>query len=341
MGKQRFSKEEKEKILKESEKDGVREVSKRYGIHFTTVYEWKKRLQSRGQGLPGRSGGHNKGRREIEGWKREEVLKEKVENPGYGASQIRNQLRRRGITISMLTIERILEDSGYKAKKEKQVKEVKRFEASRPLELVQVDIMEFYIHKVRVYLVILLDDYSRFILNFHLSDSYTMEGIQGMVEESIQRYGKMEKVLSDRGFVFHGWKGINRFEKYLEGQGIYHIHTSAHHPETIGKAERVNRSIQKELIRIKEFKDIAEAAREVEIWIWKYNYKRVHQGLGGVMVPAERFHGWEREVDKGLSKMVEDGITVEGREVNLFQIKMTGNHLEFMVMGKKLSMEAM
>ncbi|MCP4273759.1 MAG: transposase family protein [Gammaproteobacteria bacterium] len=199
--------------------------------------------------------------------------------------------------------------------------------------------MEFYIHKVKVYLVILLDDYSRFILNFHLSIRYTMEGIQGMVEESIQRYGKMEKILSDRGFVFHGWKGINRFERYLEGQEIYHIHTSAHHPETIGKVERVNRSIQKELIRIKEFKDILEATREIESWIWNYNYKRVHQGLGGVMVPADRFHGWSREIDKGLSKMAEDGILVEGREVNLFQIKMVDRHLEFMVMGKKLLME--
>ncbi len=339
MGRQKFSKEEKERILKEADKEGVKEVSEKYGIHFTTVYEWKKRLKSRGKELPGRSGGDNKGRREIEEWKRAEVIKEKKENPGYGASQIRNQLRRRGITISILTIERILEDRGYKEKKKKQTKEVNRFEATRPLELVQIDIMEFYIHKVKVYLVILLDDYSRFILNFHLSDSYTMEGIQGMVEESIQRYGKMEKILSDRGFVFHGWKGINRFEKYLEEQGIYHIHTSAHHPETIGKAERVNRSIQKELIRIKEFKDILEATREIECWIWKYNYKRVHQGLGGVMVPADRFHGWSREIDKGLSKMVEDGISVEGREVNLFQIKMVDSQLEFMVMGKKLLME--
>ncbi len=341
MGKQKYSKEEKEKILKEAEEEGVREVSRRYGIHFTTVYEWKKSFKSRGKELPSRSGGHNKGRREIEEWKREEVLKEKVENPGYGASQIRNQLRRRGITISILTIERVLEDSGYnnKKKKGKQVKEVNRFEATRPLELVQIDIMEFYIHKVKVYLVILLDDYSRFILNFCLSTRYTMEEIQGMVEESIQRYGKMEKILSDRGFVFHGWKGINRFEKYLEEQGIYHIHTSAHHPETIGKVERVNRSIQKELIRVKEFKDIAEATKEVGIWIWKYNYKRVHQGLGGVMVPADRFHGWSREIDKGLSKMAEEGISVEGREVNLFQIKMVDSHLEFMVMGKKLLME--
>ena len=38
-------------------------------------------------------------------------------------------------------------------------------------------------------------------------------------------------------------------------------------------------------------------------WVFQYNYERTHQGLGGVLVPADRFHGltdlilssWERE----------------------------------------------
>ena len=108
--------------------------------------------------------------------------------------------------------------------------EIIRFEASRPLELVQIDIMEFYIHKARVYLVFLLDDHSRFIQNFPLIEQCSVEVMREMVNEAIERYGKFEKLLSDRGFVFHSWKGINRFEKYLEDSGIYHIHTSAHHP---------------------------------------------------------------------------------------------------------------
>jgi transposase InsO family protein len=308
MSKQIFTKEDKARIVQEGKKDGVSKICNKYGIHITTYYSWRRSLVTRGkQGLPSKSGGHNKGNREIEDWKIKKVIQEKKTNPGYGISQVRNQLRRLGITISTLSIKRIFEDNGYKVKeKTSSTKEYIRFEASRPLELVQIDIMEFYIHKVRVYLVFLLDDNSRFILNFHLADRSSMEGIQKMVEAAIQRYGKFEKLLSDRGFVFHGWKGINRFEKYLEANSIHHIHTSPHHPETIGKVERLNKSVQKELIRVKEFKSIAEAVQELEKWVWNYNYKRVHQGLRGILTPAERFHGWESELDKVLSREVEE-----------------------------------
>lgn len=339
MGSQKYTKEEKKQIVEEGEKDGFREVSERHGIHFTTLYSWREKFKAEGEaGLPSKSGGHNKGPREIEEWKIKEIVKEKEESPGSGLSQIRNQLRRRGITISTLTIERVLKSTGYDLKKKsKSSKDYTRFEASRPLELVQIDIMEFYIHKVRVYLVFLLDDFSRFILNFQISDICRMDGIQSMVSESIMRYGKMEKLLSDRGFVFHGWKGVNRFEKYLEEECIYHIHTSSHHPQTIGKVERVNKSVQKELIREKEFKDIAEGRSAIEEWIWRYNYKRVHQGLGGIMVPADRFHGWSREIDKELSKTVEDGVSLSDREIHLLQIKKQGEKIELWILGQKIT----
>ncbi|MFP4481009.1 MAG: hypothetical protein ACLFOA_09105 [Desulfohalobiaceae bacterium] len=41
-------------------------------------------------------------------------------------------------------------------------------------------------------------------------------------------WGQEENV--DIGFVFYSWRGINRFEKYLENQGIYHTHAWPHHP---------------------------------------------------------------------------------------------------------------
>lgn len=341
MGKQKHSQEKKVEILQEAEESGFLETADKYEMHFTTLYDWRRKLDKAGkEGLPNKSGGHNQGKRCIEEWKIKEVLKEKKENPGYGPSQLRNQLRRRGITISILSIEQILKDKGCSGKKKSEPKKITRFEAAHPLELVQIDIMEFYIHKARVYLVFLLDDYSRFILNFSLTDASSMEGIIGMVKESIQRYGKMEKLLSDRGFVFHSWKGVNRFEKYLEEMGVYHIHTSAHHPQTIGKVERVNQSVQKELLRVKEFKDVEEGRKEIEKWIWRYNYKRVHQGLGGILVPADRFHGWSGEISKSLSKLVEDGIELSDREITVFQIKQIRGKVEIWALGKKVTMDS-
>lgn len=339
MGKKRYTKEEKLEILKISEEEGIRKLSKRLGIPCTTIYSWKKRYSEGGEEALGRQqGGHNKGRRKIEDWKVKEVLAEKEESPGSGPSQIRNQLRRRGITISTRTIREVLEGAGYEIKRGREKKEWHRFEASRPLELVQIDIAEFYIHKQRVYLVLLLDDHSRFLLGFRLIEECKMEEIETLVDEAISQYGKMEAIISDRGFVFHGWRGINRFEKHLDELDIYHIHTSPHHPQTIGKVEAVNKVIKKELIRVKEFKNMLEARQEMESWIWRYNYKRVHQGLGGILVPADRFHGWVKEVDRELSKLVEDGISLEGREISIFHLKMLDSAIELAIMGRKMEL---
>lgn len=335
--KKEFTPDEKLRILRLGDKYGIKKVSEKVGIHYTTWYDWKKKVETGGEAAlsPQRNNGKEE-QKEIPEWKRKEVLIEKEENPGYGPSQIRNQLRRRGITISTLTIRQILEEAGYDIKKRTEKKTWVRFEASRPLELVQIDICEFYIHKLHVYLTFLLDDFSRFLLGFSLQDQCNMEEIQHLVEHAIARYGKMEKILSDRGFVFHGWRGINRFERFLDDMDVSHIHTSPHHPETIGKIESVNKAVQKELIRQVEFKDLQEAREKISQWVWKYNYQRVHQGLEGVLVPADRFHGWVEEVERELAKFVEKGISLENRIISLFHLHMVDSRIELSVMGKRL-----
>jgi len=162
-----------------------------------------------------------------------------------------------------------------------------------------------------------------------------MEQIEQMVGDAINRYGKMERLVSDRGFVFHGWRGINGFEKFLESLDIYHIHTSPYHPQTIGKIEAVNKNIQKELVRQVEFSSVADAREKIAAWIWRYNYHRVHQGLDGVCVPADRFHGWLPEVERGLARLVENGIDLSLRQVNLFNISLHDGKIELTIFGRK------
>jgi len=64
----------------------------------------------------------------------------------------------------------------------------------------------------------------------------------------------------------------------------------------------VNKHLQKELIRREEFKGVKGAEVAIEKWVKIYNYERTHQGLGGLLVPAERFHGRVDEVLKCMSE---------------------------------------
>lgn len=331
-----YSLEKKLEVLKAVKTSSIPKVAKKFNICPASIYNWKKQHETFGEdGLKdGRAG--NMGGKPIEEWKKTKVLGIKETDPGFGPSQIRNQLRREGTTISIESIRKILQTEGYTFERRRSnKKDYLRFEASRPLELTQIDICEFYIHKQKVYLVLLLDDYSRFLLNFALLEQCNIKDIETMVSDAINRYGKFERLVSDRGFVFHGWRGINAFEKYLEDQDIYHIHTSPYHPETIGKIEAVNKAIQKELVRETRFSSVSEAREKISDWLWRYNYHRVHQGLDGLCVPADRFHGWLDQVERGLSKLVENGIDLSLRQVQLFNITLKEGKIELTIFGRK------
>ena len=109
-------------------------------------------------------------------------------------------------------------------------------------------------------------------------------------------------------FVFYSWRGINRFEKYLETERIDHTHARPHHPQTLGKVEACNRRIKHELIDQQRFSNLHEVQGAVESWAEHYNYQRPHQGIGNFLVPAERFHG---QAKKALYAM-EKGIDITG-----------------------------
>jgi len=210
MSKKNYTQKQKIAILKSAKKTTVRDAAKVAGVHYTTVYDWRRQLETMGEktfleyqvSKPGR------GIKQISPEKERAILKEWKANPGFGPGQIRNQLRRQRITISTKSVRKIMQTNGYKVKKKKaKCEEDQRFEASRPLELAQMDILEFYINKLKVYILLLLDDYSRFILGWNLLEKTSMDEVIKVVKYAMSRYGKMEEVLTDRGFVFYSWHG--------------------------------------------------------------------------------------------------------------------------------------
>ena len=303
-----FNQEQKLVVLESAEEIGVKEAAKIAGVHYTTVYEWRNNLEALGKDAFLSYCPESRGR----GIKQVTEVQEKVildmwkRYPGFGPSQVRNQLRRQGITVSTRTVQRIMEANGYRGIRKKREKESsQRFEALRPLELAQMDILEFFINKQKVYLLLLLDDFSRFILGYRLLTETSVDEVIALVHGAMDRYGKMEEVLTDRGFVFYSWHGVNRFEKFLEVEGIHQTHARPHHPQTLGKIESVNKQVQKELINQQHFNGTGECESALSEWVEMYNYRRTHQGIGGLLVPADRFHGRADEVRRSISEKID------------------------------------
>jgi len=312
MGLKHYDQKQKLTILKSAEKIGIRKAANLAGIHYTTVYEWKRQYECLGEAgfLAYKPSYPGRGVKEISPGQEKDIKDVFRKNPGFGPGQVRNQLRRQGITISIRTVRAIMEANGYKpAGKNKDPKQCLRFEARRPLELTQMDILEFYINKLKIYLILLLDDFSRFLLGWKLLEQTSVDDIIALISKAIDRYGKMEEVLTDRGFVFYSWRGVNRFERFLEDQRIDHTHASAHHPQTLGKVEACNKRIKKELIDQRHFATVHDAVGAIEDWVDHYNYRRPHQGIGGLLAPAERFHG---QADRVL-EAIDQGVDITGK----------------------------
>ena len=63
-------------------------------------------------------------------------------------------------------------------------------------------------------------------------------------EQAVERYGRPEGVMSDRGSAFHAWRGLSRFESLLEEYEVnYYLAKEA---AVNGKVEALNASFQKE-----------------------------------------------------------------------------------------------
>jgi len=345
----RYSLEEKRKALELAARVGVKEASRRTGISAWSLYSWRNALvlpEPAENRAPGSTQAQLPRSVQVPKAVVRQVLSVWRNNPGFGPSQIHYQLRRVGVKCDTKTIRKILKAHGYTppGKRPERRDEVRRFEASRPLELVQMDVLHFYIHSQKVYLLLALDDHSRFIVGWGLLQRESMEDAIAVLEEAIRRYGKPEAILTDRGASFHSWQGISRFDNFLESYAIDHVLAAPHHPQTCGKIEAFNKAIQKELISRVEFRNFLDAKEKIGAWIDSFNHQRTHQGLGGVLVPADRFYGRaDRVLERIQNENSQKGpippeleIPEAEREITLFQIRLVGDNLQLWLFGRKV-----
>ncbi|MGK5089533.1 DDE-type integrase/transposase/recombinase [Bdellovibrionota bacterium FG-2] len=337
----RYGPAEKRAILTEmAQGKKLDELREKYGICHETVNRWLRResqsskstehepiaapesaVQSQSGSVVVPPSDYHKGHHPQ--WKA--VLHQWRSRPGLGPAQIRNQLHRAGIKINVATVRKILEENGYTPPKTtiKEI-EINRYEAVRPLELVHMDFKHFYINKQKVYLLLLQDDFSRFLCGHRMTDSENMKSVIEAFEECVDRYGKMQSLITDAGSAFYSWNGINRFQKLIsEEYGVDQI--KAKTPRSNGKIENVNKQIEKEVLDVKLYASLEEASSAIVEWLRFYNFERTHMGLPKGAVPADRFlYGWNtaiqsKEIPASKEKVENDAWT-EVMKVALLRI---------------------
>lgn len=346
----RYSPAEKEEILKDADSIGVAAAAEKHRCSKWTIYDWRRKEQREkaAQSRPQADGpvddteqiddSEQAGAAESQEERHQLVISIWKQQPGLGPSQIRNQLKRKGLKISVNTVRAIMEEHGYVQPKVRRKDHTGQYEAVRPLQLYHLDFVHFFIHRQKQCMLLMVDDFSRFISGWTLLRSEHADGVIAELDVAIARYGKPDGVMSDRGSAFHSWRGLSRFEAVLEEYGIDHY--LAKEAQVNGKAEALAATVQKELTRQVEFTDLADAHRQITRWVRFYNYQRTHHALGGLLVPADRFHGWHEEtlkrIEQGHGADFNDLLSPDSRGLELFKVISIGGKPAVYLMGQKV-----
>lgn len=228
----------------------------------------------------------------------DEIARTKLRFPDFGLKRIRDFLARfHGVSVSTGTVARTLDareiERAPPPTPRKRRRELpRRFERALANDLWQTDITSFVIgrSRLRVYLIVFLDDFSRFVVSHGLYVYQRGDIAKETLLIGIGRYGKPNEVLSDQGRQYFAWRGKAEFQKLLVKLGIHHAVARAHHPETVGKCERLWESVKREFVERVELEDLQDARERIGHYFAHYNFFRPHQGIEG-LVPADRYFG--------------------------------------------------
>ncbi|MBN2194571.1 MAG: DDE-type integrase/transposase/recombinase [Polyangiaceae bacterium] len=279
------------------------------GASTYTLYRWQRKFEAHGPaGLMDQARGGPKGSRVPEVTKRA-ILMLKESNPDMGCQTISDMLvRGPALPASPGAVARVLKEAGYvfeEVRTHPHPDKPREFERARPNQLWQTDLFTFVLKRQnrRVYLVVYLDDHARFIVSYGLWATQSSALVLEALRAGIASYGAPAEVLTDNGSQYVTWRGKSAFTKECEKLGIKQIVATPRRPQTLGKVERFWGSLWRECLESAIFIDLADAQMRIGLYIDHYNFRRPHQGIGG-LVPADRYFQAAPEVLRTLKERV-------------------------------------
>jgi transposase InsO family protein len=213
---------------------------------------------------------------------------------GFGARKLRVLLRREGKDAAEATINRIIARHELTKRQDVQGQATTRFERDTPNDLWQMD----FKGPIRLgdsddycYPLVIEDDHSRFLRGLFALSSLQGEPTKAAIRQVLTRYGLPRQFLTDHGTPFYSntnVHGLTHVSVDLLKQGIELVHGAVRHPQTQGKLERLNRTIQEEIYFRGRPRSLEECQQLFDRFRQIYNEVRPHESLG-MEVPASRY----------------------------------------------------
>jgi putative transposase len=217
--------------------------------------------------------------------------------PFYGIPRMTAWLRSQGLAVNHKRIERLMRVMGIQAihPKPRLSKPsanhrvypylLREVSITRVNQVWSTDITYVRMRKGFLYLVAILDWFSRYVLSWELSNSLDTSFCLAALEEALEK-GKPEIFNSDQGAQFTSREFTGRLESAevrisMDGRGRVFDNIFI---------ERLWRSVKYEEIFLKDYQGVVDAEQGLANYFEFYNQERLHQSLG-YQTPASIYNG--------------------------------------------------
>lgn len=208
--------------------------------------------------------------------------------PFYGTRRMVGWLEKQGYKVNRKYVRRLmrlmgLEGMAPKPNTSKPKKEHKKYpyllkglKIARSNQVWSTDITYIPMAKGFIYLVAIIDWYSRYVLSWRISNTLDSDFCVDALNDALRLYGSPEIFNTDQGSQFTSDKFINALKRNediqisMDGKGRWVDNVFV---------ERLWRSLKWEEVYPKCYDTVFEAKSGISTWMNFYNQERVHQAL--------------------------------------------------------------
>ena len=210
-----------------------------------------------------------------------------MRTPFYGSRRMTAILKRDGYEVNRKRVQRLMREMGIEALYPKRKTSVgdaehkvypyllRGLEIERPNQVWSTDITYIPMRRGFLYLVAVLDWYSRYVLSWGVSNSLEKSFCIEALERALEK-GLPEIFNTDQGSQF---TSVEFTERVLEAGMRMSMDGRGRALDNVF-VERLWRSVKYEEVYLKDYQSGAEAVAGLGSYLKYYNEERPHQGLG-------------------------------------------------------------
>lgn len=286
------------RVLKDCEQFNVSKAARMYGIHRSTIYEWKKSVKPKKTGPKGRVS-----------WQTPEKLEKgiiyvrKVTN--YGPKRIKQEFKAIGVEVGEKAIRGVLNRKGLvKSHKKKRVRKKQKFYAPYPGYRIQMDTkavpdpgIDLRSAERHQFTAIDIKTKIRFCWIYdELSNANSINFLNKVLQFYKDIGIKVECVQTDNHMTFtnlyvggrkkkdHQLLRPHPFTKRCIKKGISHLLSRPGTPKHNCFVERSHRTDEEEFYRLLNLPSLNNQKLQLEVqkWMFRYNFLRLHSSCNNL-----------------------------------------------------------